>query len=233
VTQNNQAQGENTDETDGTSHDEVAAQGDESNNADQANASGSGSDGAGGEKKEEMNTQTRSESLLGDAKAETNDGHGTGSLPDETGNVPSVHTDKSQNDSSENQGNAASTTSDSSENSITEAVNIETGLEAVAATTTSETATNDDKGNFVETASGGDEKGAETGTSNEAKSETEAANAQPANVEAGNSQGDSFGDIVTDSSEEVKPVDNKSGGTEISNNSEQVDTKIETRQIYQ
>jgi hypothetical protein len=52
-------------------------------------------------------------------------------------------------------------------------------------------------------------------------------------VEAGNSQGDSFGDIVTDSSEEVKPVDNKSGGTEMSNNSEQVDTKIETRQIYQ
>ncbi|TVU07856.1 hypothetical protein EJB05_41228, partial [Eragrostis curvula] len=242
VTQHNQAQEENTDETNGTS------QGEESTNADQTNASGSGSDGEGGEKKELMDTQTGSESLPGDANADTNGGHDAGSLPDETGNVPSVHTDKSQNDASENQGDAASTTSDSSEHSITEDVRIETRLEDVAASTSSETTSSHDKGNSVEsdssdrtnaeekngTASGDDEKSAETVTSSGANSDegsamTEATNAQAANTETGNSQGDSSGDAVTGSSEEAKPVSNQSdGATETSNNGEQVDTKIET-----
>lgn len=253
VSQNNHAQEENTGEMNGKSHDAVV-QGDESTNTDQTNASGNGSDREEGEKKVAVDTQTGSESLPDDAKTETSDGHATGSLPDETGNIPSVHNDNSQNDASENQGNAASTTSDSSEHSTSEAVHIETGLEDEGATTSSGTASGDDKGNSVEsnssldataeektgTASGDDEKGAEAGTANEVldskagtseegNAATGVANDQAANTETENSQGDSAAEVVNGSSEETKPVENQSDGTtEASNNGEQVDAKIET-----
>uniref|UniRef100_A0A0A9AMV9 Dentin sialophosphoprotein-like n=1 Tax=Arundo donax TaxID=35708 RepID=A0A0A9AMV9_ARUDO len=249
--QNNHAQEENTGETSGTSHDEVV-QGDESVSGDQINASGNGSEGEEGEKKEAVDTQTGSESLRDDAKTETSDGHATGTLPDETGNVPSVHNDNSQNDASESQGDTASATSKSSEHSTSDAVHIETGLEDESAS--SVTGSGDDKGNSVEsnpsngatakektgTTSGVDEKSAETGTSNEASyskeansdkgsAATEATNDQAANTESGNAQGDSASGAVNGSSEEMKPADNQSdAATEASNNSEQVDTKIET-----
>ncbi|PUZ60317.1 hypothetical protein GQ55_4G114100 [Panicum hallii var. hallii] len=231
MSQNNQAQEESTGETSGTSHDEVV-QGDES-----TSASGNGSDGEEGEKKETVGTQTGSESLPDDTKTETSDDHSTGSLPDETGNIPSLHTENSQNDSSENQGGEASTTSGSSEHGTGEAVHIETGLEGESATASSGTGSGDDKGSSSDntsaeektgTASDDDGKGAETGTSNEAPNSlnNSAATDQAANTEAENSQGGSSGEGVNGSSEETS--NNSDGATETSSNGGQVDPKIET-----
>ncbi|CAD6336583.1 unnamed protein product [Miscanthus lutarioriparius] len=212
MSQNNHAQEENTGVVSGTSHDEVV-QGDES-----TSTSGSGNG-----------------SLPDDAKAEATDDHATGSLPNETGNIPSVHTDNSQNDASENQGDATSTTSDSSEHGTGEAVHIETGLEDESATASSGTGSGDDKGNSsdstsaeenTETASGDDEKGTEMGTATEASySKEENSENSSVSTEAENSQGDSSSGVNGSSEETSNKGD---GATETSNNGEQVDPKIET-----
>lgn len=230
MSQNNHAQEENTGEASGTSHDEVV-QGDESTSG---SGNGNGSDGEG-EKKEAVNTQSGSESLPDVAKAEATDDHATGSLPDETGNIPSVHTDNSQNDASENQGDATSATSDSSEHGTGEAVHIETGLEDETATASSGTGSGDDKGNSsdstsaeenTETASGDDEKGMETGTTTVAShSKEENSENSSVSTEAENSQGDSSSGVNGSSEETSNKGD---GATETSNNGEQVDPKIET-----
>ncbi|CAN6221090.1 unnamed protein product [Urochloa humidicola] len=222
MSQNNQSQEESTGEKSGTSHDEVV-QGD--------GASSNGSDGEEGEKKEAVGTNTGSESLLDGAKTKTSDDHGTGSLPDETGNIPSVHADNSQNDASENQSEAASTTSGSSEQGTGEAAHIETGLEDESATSSSETGSGDDKGSSSDStsaedntgaASDDDVKGAEASNSENNSSVTN----QATNTEAENSQGDSSGGVNGSSDETTS---NKSdGATETSGNGGQVDPKIET-----
>ncbi|KAJ1259532.1 hypothetical protein BS78_10G163600 [Paspalum vaginatum] len=221
ISQNNPAQ-ENNGKTSGMSHDGVL-QGDES-----TNASGNGSDGEG-EKNGTVDAQGASE---------TTDDHATGSLPDETGNIPSEHTDNSQNDASENQGDTASTTSDSSEQGIGEAVHIETGLEDESATASSGTGSGsgDDKGNSsdstsaeekTQTESGDDGKGTETGTSNEvSNSENSSAGTdQVSNTETEITQGDASGEGLNGSSEEMS---NKGGATEASDTGGQVEAKIET-----
>ncbi|CAL5048228.1 unnamed protein product [Urochloa decumbens] len=224
MSQNNQAQEESIGEKSGTPHDE-AVQGDES-----TGASSNGSDGEEGEKKKAMDIQTGPESLPDDAKIETSNDHGTASLPDETGNIPSVHTDNSQNDASENQGEAASNTSGSSHQGNGEAVHIETGLEDESATASSGTGSGDDKGNTSDSTSAEEKTG--TATDDDAKgaeasnSENSAVTDQAAKTEAENSQGDSSGEGMNGSSEEMS---NKSdGATETSGNGEQVDPKIET-----
>ncbi|CAL5042367.1 unnamed protein product [Urochloa decumbens] len=223
MSQNNQEQEENIGDKSETSHDEVV-QGDES-----TGASSNGSDGEEVEKKKAMDTQTGPESLPDDAKTETSDDHGTASLPDETGNIPSVHTDNSQNDASESQGEAASTTSGSSEQGNGEAVHIETGLEDESATASSGTGSGDDKGNSSDstsaeektgTASDDDAKGAEA-----SNSENSAITDQATNTEAENSQGDSSGERMNGSSEVMSNKSN--GATETSGNGGQVDPKIE------
>jgi hypothetical protein len=229
ISRNNYVQEENTGEASGTSHEVV--QGEQSTSA---SGSGNGSDGDG-EKNEAVDIKSGSESLPDDAKAEATDDRATVSLPDETGNIPSVHTDNSQNDASENQGDATYTTSDSSEHGIVEAVHIETGLEDESATASSGTGSGDDNGNSsdsasaeenTETVSGDDEKGMETGTTTEASYSIQQ-NSENSSVsaEAENSQGDSSSGVNGSSEETSNKGD---GATETSNKGEQVDPKIET-----
>lgn len=58
-------------------------------------------------------------------------------------------------DASENQGDATSTTSDSSEHGISEAIHIETGLEHGSTTTSSVTGSGDDRDNSSDSSSAG------------------------------------------------------------------------------
>lgn len=254
VPQNNNAQEEIAAEANGTSHEEVA-QSDGSTNGDQINASSNGSDGQQAEKKEATEFQADSESLSDGAKAGASDEHASETLPDETGNIPSVHNENPQNGASENQGDAASVTSDPYEHSNGDTVHIEIGSEHEGATTSSGTASGDaEKGNSVESnpsdsisveekagvASGGDEKGLHMGTSNEASSTKEANSEEgvavvtevsidpAANMQTENSQGASAAEVANGSSEEMKPVENQTNGaTKSFTNGEQNDIKIE------
>ncbi|XP_047074046.1 dentin sialophosphoprotein-like [Lolium rigidum] len=226
-------------EVNGTTHEEK-----EQSDSDQINASSNGSDGEQAEKKEEVESQADSGSLSDDTKAGTSDEHSTETLPDETGNIPAVHTENPQNGASENPGDSSS-----------EAVHVEIGSEHEGAKASSGTASGDaEKGNSVEsnpsdgifveekaeTASGGDEKGAETGTANEASgvkeanpeegnAATEVRTDQAASTQTENPQEASAAEGTNGSVEEIKPVENQvDGATKASSNGDQEDIKIET-----
>lgn len=244
VPQNKDAQEEIAGEVNGTPHEEKE-QSDGSSNSDPINASSNGSDGEQAEKKEELGSQPDSEFFSDDTKAGTGDEHSAETLPDETGNIPAVHNENPQNGAGENLGD---------EHSNSEAVNIEVGSEHEGARTSSGTSSGDaEKGNSVEsnpsdgilveekaeTASGGDEKGAEMGTANEAsgakESNPEEGNAatevrtdQAANTQTENSQEASAAERANGSLEETKPVENQiDGATKASSNGNQDDIKIE------
>ncbi|KAG8075527.1 hypothetical protein GUJ93_ZPchr0006g44835 [Zizania palustris] len=198
VPQNYLAQEESDAETNGMPHEEEA-HGDESTNADQSNASNNGSYEEEGEKKESVDSQNASESLSDDAKTGTDDEHSSGTLPDETGNVPSVQNDNSQNDGSENQG------------------------DSISIEEKSETASGDgEKGSANGVSYSNEPK------SDEGNAATEVPDDQAAKAEAENSQGASAAEAANGSSEETKPANQDDGNTETSNNGEQVDIKMET-----
>ncbi|KAM0853207.1 hypothetical protein ACQ4PT_051234 [Festuca glaucescens] len=240
VPQNKDGQEETAGEVNGTPHEEKE-QSDGSSNSDQINASSNGSDGEKAEKKEEVESQADSGSLSDDTKAGTGDKHSAETLPDETGNIPAVHTENPQNGASENLGDSSS-----------EAVHIEIGSEHEGAKASSGTASGDaEKGNAVEsnpsdsifveekteTASGGDEKGAESGTAHEVSGVKEA-NPEEGNAateahtdQAANTQTENPQDASASASErangslEENQVD---GATKASSNGDQEDIKIET-----
>lgn len=93
--QSNTVLEESSAETNRMPHEEVA-HGDESTNEDQSNVKSDGSNEEEAEKKEAVDSQNASESLSDDAKGGTDDEHSSGTLPDETGNLPSGQNENSK-----------------------------------------------------------------------------------------------------------------------------------------